>query len=665
MEPGATTATEAVISNKAVVSELYTPIDTEWQTRLLLLEPGVLDEPLVAGLHVVHFIPVVGLWDEKANTRIQDYKALSYVWGKPLFTEPLQCDGVVLGITKSLATALRALRSLDKVEPIWADAVCINQLDDVEKSSHIGRIFNIFQNAAQVIAWMGAPGVETGHLLKYCQDHAHEANLQEMRLKVDTVGDWSWGRRTDRSPPTPAVFRAVSEMATHPWTNRVWIRQEVHAARHIVFRWSDSTAIKWEGLVHVFDQCMDLPGEGTLGGSPLSKFIDMKAGTRRDGGRFPEMPSDDGENIVSLLDSALTCEATNPRDRIYALLGMSSVERTTHQHLLERWKDSPMLLVDYQRSISKVFQDFTKYLMNSDANISCLRLTTFTARHRAMALPSWTVDWSGINQTNVDWKGYINASKRRLGPVRLGWQNPTETGTIQLRGYAISCVERIDLTQGQAFAWEIQKIPKDSNGSTELSPRDFEEVMNCLMAVEPETKAYVKALVQRMIDEPQYIWNNLATWQIQVRLQLQNIDWRLDAQSSESSDTKHVTARRLGDVAEPTFPFRSLKRRFNQDNQDSQIRGRVDWFEGRLEDLWIVPLTTATGDILAHVEGGQDPIVLRPQQSGAYLFVGFAEAPEESTTMYKESQIYARYGYQLRNPFERWISEPPQDFTIV
>ena len=62
------------------------------------------------------------------------FMAISYVWGDPTDTVVCTCDEKILRITRSLYCALWQLRQEGIEEYIWADAICINQLDSVEKT---------------------------------------------------------------------------------------------------------------------------------------------------------------------------------------------------------------------------------------------------------------------------------------------------------------------------------------------------------------------------------------------------------------------------------------------------------------------------------------------------------------------------------------------------
>lgn len=92
-----------------------------------------------------------------------DYDALSYTWGEPgEGTFHITCNGRTLKVWENLYKALpclaRQLRQEDFApRQIWIDAVCINQLDDTEKSEQIDRMSAIYRRARQVIVWLG-PG---------------------------------------------------------------------------------------------------------------------------------------------------------------------------------------------------------------------------------------------------------------------------------------------------------------------------------------------------------------------------------------------------------------------------------------------------------------------------------------------------------------------------
>lgn len=62
------------------------------------------------------------------------YEALSYVWGDPDITVPIQLHGSGHKVTRNLELALRYIRLGDRERVMWVDALCINQTDISEKN---------------------------------------------------------------------------------------------------------------------------------------------------------------------------------------------------------------------------------------------------------------------------------------------------------------------------------------------------------------------------------------------------------------------------------------------------------------------------------------------------------------------------------------------------
>jgi hypothetical protein len=88
-------------------------------------------------------------------TEAPEFTALSYMWGDPTDTRPILLHGCQLPITKNLHEALSELSRDPRIVYIWADALCINQANDAEKSWQVQMMRQIYQRASNVIAWLG------------------------------------------------------------------------------------------------------------------------------------------------------------------------------------------------------------------------------------------------------------------------------------------------------------------------------------------------------------------------------------------------------------------------------------------------------------------------------------------------------------------------------
>lgn len=122
----------------------YGPLHMADQIRILILEPGSNDDPIVCRIKT---LPI----DEAEG----QYQAISYVWGRTGDDTDIECDGKRLSIKINLADALRTFRHVTHCQQFWADAVCINQKDHTEKGYQVRRMGDIFQKATQVLCWLG------------------------------------------------------------------------------------------------------------------------------------------------------------------------------------------------------------------------------------------------------------------------------------------------------------------------------------------------------------------------------------------------------------------------------------------------------------------------------------------------------------------------------
>lgn len=89
------------------------------------------------------------------------YYALSYCWGDPTFTIPILCNGAAFEVTRNLLSALKQLREEGQHSWIWADAICINQLDEEEKSGQIALVRDIYKMASWTMIWLEDSTKET------------------------------------------------------------------------------------------------------------------------------------------------------------------------------------------------------------------------------------------------------------------------------------------------------------------------------------------------------------------------------------------------------------------------------------------------------------------------------------------------------------------------
>jgi hypothetical protein len=107
-------------------------------------------------------VPLTGTLRVVSLKSSPSFAALSYVWGGYSSPNPdvlrIRLDngiGVEINITTNCRDALLALRERYGAICIWIDAICINQVDQVEKASQFMLMGDIYTWAEMVYVWLG------------------------------------------------------------------------------------------------------------------------------------------------------------------------------------------------------------------------------------------------------------------------------------------------------------------------------------------------------------------------------------------------------------------------------------------------------------------------------------------------------------------------------
>jgi hypothetical protein len=144
------TGSETILGARDQRPWVETPLDTETNCiRILRLGKGSGDMPIICDLEVVSL---------DADPY---YEVLSYVWGDPKETRPITVGGVAFNATVNLFDFMRCLRLPDQDRRIWADAICIDQLNEVEKSYQIGLMTKVYRLATEAHIWFGPFDIKT------------------------------------------------------------------------------------------------------------------------------------------------------------------------------------------------------------------------------------------------------------------------------------------------------------------------------------------------------------------------------------------------------------------------------------------------------------------------------------------------------------------------
>ena len=256
--------------------------DIPAEIRLLTLLRGKNAQPIHCRLEVV-------LLDSAP-----EYEALSYVWGNPDVTKPIQVNDRLAEVTTNLEAALRHLRIEDSDRTLWVDAVCINQGSPAERGKQVSIMGRIYSTAKQVVVWLGKEeSVPSGavrpfsfvqrQLLPLKQltasvrqnipgdisrstfDGLYSENEDEVLQQPDLTGDVTLLAFTvlyllsqdmhtlalekagtaEEDSFRRTIFSALLEVFERAWWSRMWVVQEIVLAQEVTVMYGQISA-PWE-----------------------------------------------------------------------------------------------------------------------------------------------------------------------------------------------------------------------------------------------------------------------------------------------------------------------------------------------------------------------------------------------------------------------------------
>jgi hypothetical protein len=352
------------------------------------------------------------------------YVALSYCWGSDARVRLLEINGYRLPITKNLAEAIDTLFVFAREGKFlfWADFICIDQNDLAERSNHVRFMRKVYETADKVLVWLG-PAVQDSHILpdKLAE---HRKRADEWSAQTDRPSGRFWGELSRQDPliagaGQETARKAYMKLLQRPWWTRTWVVQEVTAKSEI------DTLVCFGSHVVEF---------GTFKtGISIAFICEM---------RFPatagvllflktDQAADDTPwTLLIVLSRLLKFECQNPRDRVYAALGMA-----TDVH-------DGRLIPDYTKTCAEVYVDVVRWCLTDMENGPLDFLGHVVRSTEGMRyifpgdLPTWVPDWrcrysetiplpkssktgDDTEPENNVYRAAYNAAGGRSGPVQI------------------------------------------------------------------------------------------------------------------------------------------------------------------------------------------------------------------------------------------------------
>ncbi|WPH00873.1 heterokaryon incompatibility protein 6, or allele [Acrodontium crateriforme] len=297
---------------------------TDDDIRLLLIEPGD-DGPISGSLQYAKL------------TDAPDFDSVSYCWGeqKNLQTITINSKEGFL-VSNHLHAALCRLRRKDRPRLVWVDVICVNQANIPERNRSVELMWQIYTKAHRVIIWIGE--IDAGRptckrLFPGLEDESSSLTLcAKPGLAQHEHGNLSAGLSDILRDMELSSARSSGEV----WWKRLWVIQEFSCARNLPTVYLGPHAISWK----FFSDLMHTDVHDRLQ-------------------LFHRLRKEDDQNLFDLLQMAKIFHCSDPRDRVYALLGLANDGHTP-------------IVPDYSKPVSRVYEEATLHLIREEGNVDVL-----------------------------------------------------------------------------------------------------------------------------------------------------------------------------------------------------------------------------------------------------------------------------------------------------
>jgi len=588
-------------------------------------------------------------------------------------------DMVALGITASLDEALRHLRRPTESVILWIDQICIQQSSSAEKNAQVARMDRIYSLATGVLVWLGPSADDSDLLMDVWQEvgaWARDWGMENYFVDEKTIAVYS--RIISNDDPTdpataqfndickraqisffgnpPGSMRLLNAMVAwykRAWFSRVWVVQEFSLSSNAVFvcgqKQLDVDLVKYG--VQVFDFAVGRSAnEGMtveqrtmvsryLYLEPTGAFFSCRSRRRK-----LDMGIGKGDTLSQILGKLYNTNrapmsATDPRDRIYGLLGLAN--------------DSAELdiVADYSPEVTTdlVFAKATRALIKHQSNLDVLGLSQFPKNlpnHKELVdlLPSWVPDWYQPQRSF-----YWTADAQRRPPMFHASGSPgivrlIETNDERVLGVGGILVDEIEET-GRPWLGDDDpsRVPGDYPYQLHLAYfRDMRKFALKSAAKIPQGQPKSKGgqPLDPIYSTPER--REEAVWRTLIGDLVVGADCSTSrATSANAQDFRQLQYRcEFFEVSETGTPSdkRAFLARADKDIAGTPYSKAESQFSLRLQEmrhkrpfvtqkgyLGMAPIAAKPKDVVAVLYGGVAPFILRPQGGGhRYKLLGEA-----------------------------------------
>jgi hypothetical protein len=381
-----------------------------------------------------------------------DFEALSYRWGDLETPFSISIQSTDFEVTENLFTALWYLRDKKQKRILWVDAICIDQTNVSERNHQVQLMRDIYKNARRTLIWLGQDTEEIRQGLAIVPTLLRAS--QENWTFGECIVEWELAANID----------CLWGLLENLYFSRIWVVQEVATSAdrlvvcgRLTVSWLDlSLAIGYASRIGIA-LALSLPSTYNFW-SMCSSLLDTATHFDRD--------------LLQLLLRHRSFSATDPRDKVYALLGLSTSTSRRGKHVQIQPDYDPKI------SVEEVFITTAQRIITTSRNLDIFSVPRATASSRLKGLPSWVPDWTIDEPTSslllpererVNRCYFFATLLESEAELRLKPDGPL--AGLGLRGQLIDSVKEV----GTLF-W--RPVAMSASASTHGLPRYFRSLKN-------------------------------------------------------------------------------------------------------------------------------------------------------------------------------------------
>jgi hypothetical protein len=288
----------------------------------LTLEPGFPGSPIRGRLENVPLSKCSDL-----------YEALSYTWGHHA-KHTVSVDERSYQVTDNLFEALHNLRQTISPRVLWIDAICINQLDNAEKSTQVMLMPEIYRNARTVQIWLGSA---TGYTAFGMRVLSFLAGQEEIPVGTSCSPLETFKIGT-------AEMKGLEDILNRPWFERGWVVQEAALSKkttlnigHMSLSWDKSSSFRFLKRIKFAEITPRWREDIQIDMRNLRQLLEL--GLRTLGG-YPD--GGESHDLVDIVHEMRHRKVTMLADSVYSVLALA--------------QDGRDFQVDYNHSVDEIYR---------------------------------------------------------------------------------------------------------------------------------------------------------------------------------------------------------------------------------------------------------------------------------------------------------------------